>query len=76
MPFKKGHNHSGGRKKGVKNKQRLIQYKPKKWDTSFKNNSYNIDEITFRFENNLPIDDLIDTLANRYSKNKDGNKGV
>ena len=70
MPFEKGHNHSGGRKKGSKNKQRLIQYKPKNWDTSFKRQSYNQEEINWRIQNDLPIDDIIDTMNSKYDKSK------
>jgi hypothetical protein len=80
MPFEKGHKgKGGGRKKGSKARFKLIRYSPKVWSTSFKNNSYNIDEITHRLENNLPIDDLVDKLVNRYSKpnkKKDGNEGM
>jgi len=49
MPFEKGHKgKGGGRKKGSKARFKLIRYSPKVWSTSFKNNSYNIDEITHR----------------------------
>lgn len=54
-----------GRKK---NKLRLIRYHPKNWDTSCKHNSFNIDEVTFRLENNLPLDDLFDKLHNKYER--------
>lgn len=71
MPFEKGHKLSTGRKKGTKNgAQSLTRYYPKKWNTTFKHNAYNIEEIEHRLNNDLPIDDLIDKLANKYSHKK------
>ena len=76
MPFKKGQNGMGGRPKGTKNKQRLIRYSPKEWENITKHNIYDQEEIEHRLNNNLPIDDLIDTMNEKYSKNKDGNKNL
>lgn len=76
MPFKKGENGSGGRKKGGKNKQHLIRYQKKEWQKITKHNVYDQAEIEHRLNNNLPIDDLIDTMNEKYSKNKDGNKNL
>ena len=72
MGFEKGHNQKGegGRKKGGKNKQRLIRYSPKEWVKITKNNTYDQDEITWMLENNLPIDDLIDIMNKKYNRNK------
>ena len=47
----------------------------KTWDTSFRGNTFDIEEITHRLENNLAIDDLFDKLDKRY-KRKDGNKDL
>ena len=66
-------NKRPGRPKTGKNRKKnptLIQYKPKHWDTSFRNNTYNIEEIESRFYNNLPIDDIIDTMNNKYNSRK------
>jgi hypothetical protein len=76
MPFKKGHSSQGGRAKGTKNKQRLIRYSPKEWENITKHNIYDQEEIEHRLNNNLPIDDLIDIMNEKYSRNKDGNKDL
>ena len=76
MPFKKGQNGMGGRPKGIKNKQRLIRYSPKEWENITKHNIYDQEEIEHRLNNNLPIDDIIDIMNEKYSKNKNGDKGV
>jgi hypothetical protein len=76
MPFKKGQNGMGGRPKGIKNKQRLIRYSPKEWEKITKHNVYNQAEIEHRLNNNLPIDDIIDIMDEKYSRNKNGDKGV
>ena len=68
MPFEKGHKFSTGRKSGGKNNPILIKYSPHKWDHSFKNSSYKQDEVEHRLNNNLPIDDLTDTLITKYNK--------
>lgn len=75
MAFEKGHKvKGGGRPKGTKTseKQKLIQYKPKYWQKSM-HSTYDIEEVTFRLENNLPLDDLIDKLNNKYGKRKTKN---
>lgn len=69
MPFKKGEGGQGGRPKGVKNKDRLIKYHPKRWE-SRKHKIYNQDYVIYLLENNLPLDDYIDTLNSKYSKGK------
>lgn len=76
MPFKKGENGMGGRKKGGKNKQQLIRHQTKKWEKITPHNIYNQEEIEHRLNNNLPIYDIIDTMNEKYSKNKDGNKNL
>ena len=76
MPFKKGQNGMGGRPKGIKNKQRLIRYSPKEWENITKHNIYDQEEIEHRLNNNLPIDDIIDIMNEKYSKNKNGDRGV
>jgi len=76
MPFKKGENGMGGRPKGTKNKQRLIRYTPKEWYKITKHNIYDQEEIEHRLNNNLPIDDIIDTMNEKYSKNKNGDKNL
>ena len=69
--FKKGHTiKGGGRKKGSKSKFALIRYVPKKWDTSFKTNAYNMEEVEHRLQNNLPLDDLIDTMNSKWDPTK------
>ena len=70
MAFEEGHKSKGKRPKGGKNKQRLIKYSPKKWLKISSHNTHNQDEITHRLENNLPIDDLIDIMNEKYSRNK------
>jgi len=70
MPFKKGDNGMGGRQKGGKNKQLLIRYSPKEWVKVTKHNTFNQEQITWRLENNLPIDDLIDIMENKWKRNK------
>lgn len=40
----------------------------KAWDTSFKTATLNQEEIIRRLENNLPIDDLYDTLDSKYKR--------
>ena len=71
MPFEKGHKGgNGGRQKGGRNKPRLIRYNPKKWEKISKHNIYDQAEIEHRLNNNLPIDDLIDTMNEKYNKNK------
>ena len=72
MGFEKGHEHGGkgGRPKGSKNKQRLIRYSPKEWVKITKHNTYNQEHIIHRLENNLAIDDLIDTMDKKYNRNK------
>ena len=70
MPFKKGDNGMGGRPKGTKNKQRLIRYSPKVWVKITKHNTYNQEQITWRLENNLAIDDLVDIMDKKYNRNK------
>ena len=71
MPFEKGHKGgNGGRQKGGKNKQHLIRYSPKKWEKISKHNIYDQEEIIWRLENNLSIEDMIDTLNEKYSKKK------
>ena len=71
MPFEKGHKGGqGGRQKGGTNKQHLIRYSPKKWEKISKHNIYDQEEIIWRLENNLPIEDMIDTLNEKYSKKK------
>ena len=76
MPFKKGQNGMGGRPKGIKNKQRLIRYTPKEWEKITKHNIYDQAEIEHRLNNNLPIDDIIDTMNEKYSRNKNGDKNL
>ena len=46
----------------------------KTWDTSFRGQTLNQEEIIHRLENNLPIDDLYSKLDNRY-KRKNVNNG-
>ena len=71
MPFEKGHKGmGGGRKKGTKSKFKLIRYVPKKWDTSFRSNAYDIEEVEHRLQNNLPLDDLIDTMNSKWDPAK------
>ena len=62
--FEKGHKgySNAGRKKGSKNKNTLIRYTPKYWEKAMSRKMYNIEEITYRLENNLPLDDYLDTL--------------
>jgi len=60
----------GGRQKGGKNKQLLIRYSPKEWVKVTKHNTFNQEQITWRLENNLPIDDLIDIMENKWKRNK------
>ncbi len=76
MPFKKGQNGMGGRPKGVKNKQRLIRYSPKEWEKITKHNIYDQDEIIWRLENNLDITEIIDTMNEKYSRDKDGDEDL
>ena len=76
MPFKKGENGSGGRKKGGKNKQRLIRYKPKNWTKTTIHNTFDQEEIEHRLNNNLPLDDLFDKLDSKYGKRKNNDKDV
>ena len=70
MGFEKGHESKGGRPKGSKNKQRLIRYSPKTWVKITKHNTYNQEQIIWRLENNLPINDIIDIMDSKYKKNK------
>lgn len=70
MPFKKGENGMGGRKKGGKNKQRLIRYSPKEWENITKHNIYDQEKIIWMLENNLDITEVIDIMDKKYSKNK------
>lgn len=42
----------------------------KEWDTSYRTYALNQDEINYRLENNLPIDDLYDTLDKKYKRKK------
>lgn len=75
MAFEKGHKIKGGRKKGGKNHFHLIRYTPKHWDTSFRNSTYDLEEMEHRINNDLPIDDLIDKMNSKYiqkKKRKDG----
>ena len=72
MRFEKGKTYGGGRKKGTKNKQRLIQYKPKVWQKSM-HSYYDQEYIEFLLENNLPLDEYIDTLNSKYDKTKKKN---
>jgi hypothetical protein len=70
MPFEKGYKPEGGsRKKGGKNKQRLIRYTPKEWKKTM-HSYYDVDEVNFRLENNLPLGDYIDTLNSKYRRRK------
>ena len=49
----------------------------KTWDTRYRGQTFNQEEVTYRLENNLPIDDLYDTLNNRYThKGKHSKKNV
>ena len=63
-----------GRPKGSgvqKKPEKLIQYRPKYWKKA-KYSYYDAEEVTFRLENNLPLDDLIDKFKGKYeSKNDD-----
>ena len=70
MGFEKGHKGNGGRPKGSKNKQRLIRYSPKVWEKINSANTYNQEQIIWRLENNLPIDDLIDIMDSKWSRDK------
>jgi len=70
MPFKKGENGMGGRRKGGKNKQRLIRHSPKTWVKMTRHNVYDQAEIEHRLNNNLPIDDIIDIMNEKYSRDK------
>ena len=72
MPFEKGHTPypNGGRKKGGKNKQRLIRYKKKEWQKSTSHNTFDQEEIEHRLNNNLPLDDIFDRFETKYSRNK------
>ena len=70
MPFKRGENGMGGRKKGGKNKQRLIRYSPKEWEKITTHNIYDQEKIIWMLENNLDITEVIDTMNEKYSKNK------
>lgn len=70
MPFKKGENGMGGRKKGGKNKQRLIRYSPKEWENITKHNIYDQEKVIWMLENNLDITEIIDIMDKKYSKNK------
>ena len=76
MPFKKGENGMGGRKKGGKNKQRLIRYSPKEWENITKHNIYDQEKIIWMLENNLDITEVIDTMNEKYSKDKNGDKNL
>lgn len=76
MPFKKGENGMGGRPKGTKNKQRLIRYSPKEWEKITKHNIYDQEEIIWRLENNLDITEIIDTMNEKYSRDKDGDENL
>ncbi len=76
MPFKKGQNGMGGRPKGSKNKQRLIRYSPKEWEKITKHNIYDQEEIIWRLENNLDITEIIDTMNEKYSRDKDGDENL
>lgn len=40
----------------------------KEWDKSYTTYTLNQEEIIHRIENNLPIDDLYDTLDNKYKR--------
>lgn len=42
----------------------------RKWDTSYRGYTLNQDEINYRLENNLPIDDLYDILDKKYKHKK------
>ena len=48
----------------------------KKWVTSSRHNSLDIDEVNHRLYNNLPLDDLIDEKLNKYKRKDDGNKNL
>ncbi len=76
MPFKKGQNGMGGRPKGSKNKQRLIKYSPKYWKKITTHNIYDQEEIIWRLENNLPIEDIIDIMDKKYRRDKDGDENL
>ena len=76
MPFKKGQNGMGGRPKGTKNKQRLIRYSPKEWEKITKHNIYDQEEIIWRLENNLDITEVIDTMNEKYSRDKNGDENL
>jgi len=79
MPFEKGHNYGGkgGRPKSnkKKNKQRLIQYKPKHWQKSM-HSYYDVDEINHRLENNLPLDDIFDSFKGKFERKNNNDKNV
>lgn len=70
MPFKKGENGMGGRKKGGKNKQRLIRYSPKEWENITKHNIYDQEKVIWMLENNLDITEIIDIMDEKYSRDK------
>lgn len=70
MPFKKGENGMGGRKKGGKNKQRLIRYSPKEWENITKHNIYDQEKVIWMLENNLDITEIIDIMDTKYSRDK------
>ena len=71
MPFEKGHKGgNGGRQKGGTNKQHLIRYQKKTWTKITNHNIYNQEEIEHRLNNNLPIDDLIDTMNEKFDSKK------
>lgn len=40
----------------------------KEWDTSFRTNTLNQEEVLYRINNNLPLDDLYSTLDNKYKR--------
>lgn len=74
MPFEKGHSSNGGRPKGSKNKKILITYKKKKWYTAFRLNSYNINDVEHRLNNDLPMDDLSENMDRKYNRGKQRRK--
>ncbi len=62
--------------KSRKNKQRLIKYSPKKWEKITAHNIYDQEEIIWRLENNLDITEIIDTMNEKYSRDKDGDENL
>ena len=59
------------KKPNTKNRHVIDRYFiQKEWDKSFRHRTLDQDEVDWRINNDLPLDDLIDEAANKYKRNK------